>query len=762
MKNVTLLIVLLIISNYFIEVKAQTTEVDSLVSLLEKHNLKDTLRVNLLNKTADAFQNINPDRTLKYLTEASEIANILDYEKGKAEAFHQISIYYYTLSDLDRVLEYSEKSLAANKEIDNKKGMANNMSLIGKIYYFQGNVAKAMDFKKKALDINIALKDSVAICYSYAGLGTDYCDIGNYALALDYEKKALEIAYKINNEKTISFALNNLGVVYEVQGNYPKALEYYQKSFSIDESHKNYKDAAISASNIALILKLQGNYTDALAYCQKGLDYSEHIGFKIGLTYNYENMGLIFKAQGNYDKAWESHQKALILQEEIGNKKGVADGYKDLAELYSLQGKPTEAIAYYNKSLNISKAIKHKQIEMKCYVGLSVIYNKLKNYHKAEKYSKKAYTMANNSGNVDLIKQSVEVLAKSKEAQGQYKEAYRLYVIFKTMSDSLYNKENIKTIANLEYKYKYEKEKEVLKLEQQKKDKLQEAELKKQIILRNTLVGGFVLMILLVIVILRSFVQKRKANQQLQIKNKEIENQSEELKTSNESLVRLSQFKEDMTNMVIHDLKNPLSSILNIDVITDEVKRMEIVKQSGFTMMNLVQNILDVYKSKSIEMELLKEKITLLEIINKAIEEVEFLAKLKKLEFIVDMPYKIKVNADSKVLMRIFVNILSNAVKFSIFQNEISIRCTIFENNNLKVAIHNLGSHIPIEKQKHIFEKFGQVEKKTQGELYSTGLGLTYCKLAVDAHKGTIGVKSSENYGTTLWFTLPEAKAYGL
>ena len=73
-----------------------------------------------------------------------------------------------------------------------------------------------------------------------------------------------------------------------------------------------------------------------------------------------------------------------------------------------------------------------------------------------------------------------------------------------------------------------------MELEQQKKDKLQAAELKKQIIVRNTLVGGVALMILLVIVILRSFVQKRKANQLLQIKNKEIEKNRLELEKERE------------------------------------------------------------------------------------------------------------------------------------------------------------------------------------------------------------------------------------
>lgn len=760
MKNVSLFIVLLIISRFSIKVKAQTTEIDSLKKIVLQHSTKDTIRVNILNEIANAFQNINPQRTLKYATEAGKLSDSLNYRKGKAETYDQIASYYKIVSDLNKELVFANKSLEINKEIGSKKGMAKNLMDIGKIYYFQGDVKKAMDYLKDALEINIAINDSLAICYNYASLGTNYDDAGEYELALHYGKEALRIANKINDEKAISYALNNLAVIYETQGNYPIALRYYQKSFLIDERLKDYKGAAVVASNIALILKLQGNYTHALEFCEKGLYYSELIGFKTGLSYNYEYMGLIYKAQGNYEKAWESFQKTLTLQQEIGNKRGIAIGYRDLANLYILQGKLDKAKDYYERSLKISKTIEYKPTEISSYVGLSKVYYRQKNYKRAHKFSRMAYTMAKDIGSIVFIKQSTEVLAKSNEALGLYKEAYKIHVEFKSMSDSLHNEENTKKIANLENEFKYEKEKEVLKLEQQKKDKLQAAKLKKQKVMRNTLLGGFVLMILLAIFIYYSFVKKRKANKLLQIKNNEIENQAEELISTNESLVKLSQFKQDMTNLVVHDLKNPLSTIVNIDMFNDDSNQIKIVKQAGFKMLNLVQNILDVYKYESTEIELSKENIDLLEILNNAKEEVEFSAKLREIDIRIEIDNRIVLNADAEILRRVFVNILSNAVRYSIRDSIINIYCCIYEENNLKVSIHNFGSYIPIEMREHIFEKYGQVEEKSQGKMNSTGLGLAFCKLAVEAHNGIIGVNSDEVEGTTFWFTLPEAKVY--
>ncbi|MBI9060709.1 MAG: tetratricopeptide repeat-containing sensor histidine kinase [Marinilabiliaceae bacterium] len=758
MKIALLFITLITLTIHAHATNSHFTKIDSLEHLLSGHSLRDTVRVNLLNTTAAALQNIDPQRALNHLTEAGEITNELDYPKGKADCYDQMAMYHYVTSEFSKVLEYANKSLVINKAIGNHKGTAKNYYYIGKIHYFQGHVDKATDYMKRALDINKTLKDSASICYNYASLGTNYADIGNYELALQYEEAALEMAYEINDEEAISFALNNLGVVCEIHGNWPKALECYQKSLLIDERQENFKDAAISASNIASIHKIKGNYNDALDYCIKGMNYAGKIGFKTGLCYNYEYMGHIYVAQGNYEKAWAYQQKTLALQKEIGNQQGVVIAYRDLADILVLQGKLAEAMEYYNTSIRISQSISYKRTEISSYIGISVIYSKQQNNKKAYVFSKKAYTMATEIDDLKLISQSAGILAKSSEKLGLYKEAYTAQVAFKTMSDSLYNEENTRRISNLEYEYKSEKEKALLKLDQQKKDRLQAAELKKQKTVRNTLIVGFLFMIILAITFLRGFVQKRKANRQLHAKNLEINKQAKELINSNKSLKQLSQFKEDMTNMIIHDLKNPLSTMIHIDILSEVADKDELIKHLACQMLNMIENTLDVYKNETVELVLNKEKLDLLTIINSAIKEVDFLAKFSLLHFNILFEHKIEVNSDAMILHRVFSNILSNAVKFSSQNETITIKADVSESGLLKVSVHNKGSYISTDQQQYIFKKFGQVQSDANRKFHSTGLGLTYCTMAIEAHDGHIGVESTKEHGTTFWFTLPEAK----
>jgi PAS domain S-box-containing protein len=140
-----------------------------------------------------------------------------------------------------------------------------------------------------------------------------------------------------------------------------------------------------------------------------------------------------------------------------------------------------------------------------------------------------------------LLKESSEIVAKSSEALGLYEEAYQYYVVFKTMNDSIFNESNLKKITGLEYQYKYEKEKQALKLEQQKKNAVMAEEVKRQKVVRNYLIIGFVLMALLVLMVLTLFFQKRKANLTLVSQQKQIEYANDELKQTIEELNQINE-----------------------------------------------------------------------------------------------------------------------------------------------------------------------------------------------------------------------------
>jgi signal transduction histidine kinase len=111
--------------------------------------------------------------------------------------------------------------------------------------------------------------------------------------------------------------------------------------------------------------------------------------------------------------------------------------------------------------------------------------------------------------------------------------------------------------------------------------------------------------------------------------------------------------------------------------------------------------------------------------------------------------------ADHDIIFRVLQNLLANAIKFTPRKGGL-IRLAIEPSQDrVRVSFQDNGPGIAPEYRQKIFEKFGQVELRASRQINSTGLGLTFSKLAVEAHGGRIGVDSEAGKGSSFWFELP-------
>lgn len=247
--------------------------------------------------------------------------------------------------------------------------------------------------------------------------------------------------------------------------------------------------------------------------------------------------------------------------------------------------------------------------------------------------------------------------------------------------------------------------------------------------------------------------------EEIKLQAEELQLQSEELKTVNETLITLDNFKEQMTGMIVHDLKNPLNSVIALSESEDLAqKEYQIIHQSGQQMLTMVSNMLDVYKFEESEIQLNLEESSLSQVINLALSEVKFLARQKSLTLLNEIQSDYVLNLDIDLMKRVFVNIFTNAIKYSANNTRIWLKIEELENQEIKVFIQDEGIGISKENQTKIFDKFSQVKAKSLGKTRSTGLGLTFCKIVIEAHQGKIGVISEEGKGTSFWFTIQASK----
>lgn len=245
-----------------------------------------------------------------------------------------------------------------------------------------------------------------------------------------------------------------------------------------------------------------------------------------------------------------------------------------------------------------------------------------------------------------------------------------------------------------------------------------------------------------------------------------LENQrlTESLKKKNVELERLERLKTELFNMLIHDLKGPLSELLaNLDILSlslpDETQKFLKGARSGCdTLCRMISNLLDIARLEEGKLELVYEEIDPSAMIRESIARMSTLTSGKDLRIVENKPItepEEPLLADRDILIRVLQNLLSNAIQYSPVGETITMGFDYGDTKNILFKVADRGPGIPPQDQQIVFEKFRKLEKKTEGRVYSTGLGLAFCKMAVEAHQGHISVVSDVPRGSTFSFELP-------
>ena len=233
-----------------------------------------------------------------------------------------------------------------------------------------------------------------------------------------------------------------------------------------------------------------------------------------------------------------------------------------------------------------------------------------------------------------------------------------------------------------------------------------------------------------------------------------------------ESLAQLKELetqRDGLVHMIVHDLRSPLSSILMfLDLLRDgapmEPSQMAVLVratgESATQMKALITQILDVSRLEAGQMPLKLEPHDLTQTLRTTLESLTALAGKRQVHL--QAPETTLFPFDEDLMSRVMTNLLSNAIKFTPPTGEVRVAIT-HQAECVRVTVTDTGAGIAPEHHQKIFEKFGQAE--SGHKQVGTGLGLTFCRLAVAAHGGKIGLESQPGCGSTFWFTLPLSPA---
>ena len=184
---------------------------------------------------------------------------------------------------------------------------------------------------------------------------------------------------------------------------------------------------------------------------------------------------------------------------------------------------------------------------------------------------------------------------------------------------------------------------------------------------------------------------------------------------------------------------------------------MKVAFHSTTRIERMINTLLDINRLESGQEILNQRAVDMANLVADAIKEVEQTLESRNQKIHVQLPEEEKLASvwiDGEMILRVLINLLENSAKFSPMESQITVNAQT-ENGLVKVFVKDTGPSIPSSEQERIFNKFTRLRGKDKRS--GLGIGLAFCRLAVEGHGGSIWVESEENNGNTFCFTLPVA-----
>jgi serine phosphatase RsbU (regulator of sigma subunit)/Tfp pilus assembly protein PilF len=548
-----------------IDARPQQSLLDSLKNLLNQ-TTNDSIVCNIYVDMADSYGFSEPDSSLIYLHKALEIAIRNKYEKHHGYILANIGIMHHIKGEFEMALDNYFKSLVIREKLDDKLGAARAYNNIGIIYRNQSNFAGALDVYEKAIVLLTDLERYGEISKANNNIALVYYDQGNYDKAIEYLFKALEFTEKTGDVDGMAMAYNNIGSIYQMQGSLEVASEYYLKSLKNREEAGDKKGMAASYNNLGNVSYDMKEYAKALDYHHKSLKFKQDISDKLGMSASYTNIGNVHRSLKNYGKAIENYQKALKIDQELGDIQGQAIVYNNIANLH----------------LAIADSVPGSNFE--------------ENIKASVEYGEKSYKLALQIGALPVQNNTSKGLLNAYKRAGNYKEALKYAEIFIETNGIMFNDEKTQALTEMQTKYETEKKQlEIANLNNQNALQLVELERseerrKKQLTIIYSFVAGFILIVIFSAIILKLFIEKKKANillaeqkSQIELKNAELFQANEEIMAQRDMVME----QKDQIEMQNAELYQANEEILaqrdeiesQRDMVMEQMERIEFQKK---------------------------------------------------------------------------------------------------------------------------------------------------------------------------------------
>jgi len=362
----------------------------------------------------------------------------------------------YVQTNPEQAISFGEQGLQLSEKLHNKDAVSSISFFLGNISRRISDPQAALGHYATALNIERSKGDKEAMASIMTNIGATYQTLSNYPKALEYLFNALNAFEDVSKEagkkenvgikNGIANSLVNIANIYMTQKDYAKEVEYNKKAFAIYESFNYAPGMALIEGNIGDGYSRQKDYVNALTYVTKSLAMYRNLGDNTGIERNLSNLGSIALKQADYKNALEYTSSALNIARAKKYTDALGYDYSILGEIYLTLA--SDSTNDYKKTAGLNNS------------DLLVL---------AKNYTDSSIRILVQTGDVEALFNAYKQLSDIQQLNGDYKNAYTSYVMFKKLNDSVYNGENEKKLTQTSMNYEFAKKEDSLKLESEKK-----------------------------------------------------------------------------------------------------------------------------------------------------------------------------------------------------------------------------------------------------------------------------------------------------
>jgi signal transduction histidine kinase/Flp pilus assembly protein TadD len=563
--------------------------------------------------------------------------------------------------------------------------------------YSLNNLPKSIAFSLDAAKLYEKAGDVRAMDLNYSNAGKNYFLMGYFETAIDLMLKCYELQKQWNDPEALGATLNNLGIAYSNWGYHEMAMEYLRQAVEIERPLDRPTQLATRLSNLAKETSLAGNHIEALRLVKEALVHAERIERNERterIAVHQSIMGRIYVELDSLSQAEACFTNAVAVFEQNNRQQRLAEALLDMGRLQLRQRRFAEAIETLKKCLDISEK------------------NRL----------------------LRVMQDGSDYLYEAYKQTGQSTQALIYLERYRALNDSIFKETTQKQLS--EFQIKYDTAEKELEIERQQSE-ISRHKARQNMLFGSLAVAALLLVLLIYIVRLRNH--------------------------RNRELTETNATKDKFFSIISHDLKNP--AIAQRDALqllldnSDKWSASDIsnyyrkLLKSADGQVDLLYNLLNWAQVQTGRMPFIPVPFDLAAALQSDIDLIKSMAERKGIFFDVHAPEAAIVTGDDNMLVTIVRNLLTNAVKFTLKDGNVSLQISE-ENGKHTVSVTDTGTGMTPEQLQKLFRIDSQRSRRgTIGE-QGSGLGLIVCKELLEKHGSTLHVESEAGKGSRFWFTL--------